>query len=153
MTALGLLEAYKPKPNAYQDAFMSKRLYQTVMDSELQKQDGFRFLKSLRANYASRIIVQPFPSGLGACQGPSGLAYQSDLCRSPGRPIVLLGHQGPIPARACREAGADLLPYPVPSWRADLFAPAEIMQASDGIHGLEEYGAMVLRQLAAALKP
>ncbi len=117
ITKQGLLFAYKPKGNEITSRYISRKCYEKVVFSSLRKQNGVRFLSSLRAVFDGKIMVQPMP-------------IMSEMVRDDPRWALNQMYGDPIGAHeffcrtrdeflktVCGEVSAELLPYPVPEWR------------------------------------
>lgn len=148
LTTQGVLFNFSPKKNRYTSRLLSSRCYRQIIYSNLRDQLGFKFLYDLRSNFEGQIIVQPFPVMSEIVRShkdwPLNQMYEDAL----GAHGYFMQTCDDFLALTCNEIGADLLPYPRQEWRKNLFAPSHIMATSDGLHPLEPYGKLILRQVA-----
>lgn len=151
ITKQGLLAAYRPKPNKVTNRYLSKNCYIQVISSSLRAQHGVQFLLNLRASFGGRIIVQPLPVMSEIVKGHPDWALNQMYDDPIGAHEFFSRIRDEFLANICKEVSAELLPYPIASWRNDLFAPAEFMSKDDGLHTLDSYGEMVIRQIASVL--
>jgi hypothetical protein len=147
LTKQGILFEFGPKENQFSDRLLSSGCYKQVIGDMLLNQPGFRFLATLRENFAGRIIVQPFP------------LLSSAIPKDPNWPMNQM-YERPLDAHRFFQSRRDeflaefcsgsmeLLPYPRSEWTDSYFTPDELMRSTDGVHMNEAYGKMVLEQVA-----
>jgi hypothetical protein len=146
----GVVAAFGPKPG--DSALISKKCYEALLPSYFEVyQYGFTFLRTLRKNFTSRIVLQPFP-------------LMSEMVRDHPQWAMNELYDDPLAAhrfflqlredyliKFCGELGVELLPYPDDSWRKALFTPKELMSDIDGLHPTPAYGRKVIQQLLGTL--
>ena len=147
----GLLYPYKPKQNSVTDRHLSVECYRRLVLNCMQEQPGFALLAGLRTTFSGRLIVQPFPMISAFIkehpEWPLNLMYEDPL----GAHRFFSDIRDAFVARACAEAGAELLAYPDAACEDGLFTRAEFMAAPDVLHPRKEYGRLVFRQILDAL--
>lgn len=147
---LGALAEFGPRTAAAELELVSDRCYRAMLRASFAGQLGYRFVRELRDAYAGPIIVQPFPYPSETLKEDDGWglrALYDDHC---GAHDFLVAERDLFLRETCAAIGLDLLPHPVRR-PGGSFTPARLMRPTDAMHGNGAYGALVLRQLDAAL--
>ncbi len=147
----GILQKYLPKHNEHSNTPISTVLYKEILYAYFSKQPGFIFLRALRESFTGVIIVHPFPVPSEVMKTHPEWALNKMYNDPLGAHAFFMQLRDDFLEKECRANEAILLPYPRPDYRKNLFAPADIMHSSDGLHPKPEYGLMVLRQIAETL--
>jgi hypothetical protein len=151
ITRQGLLFDFGPKANPITDLLLSKSCYTRVIFDMLMAQSGFRFLESLRGAFGKRIVVQPFPLLSSLTRESSAWAMNQMYEQPLEAHKFFQGTRDEFVDLFCRERSIELLPYLRHEWTEDYFTPEALMRSGDCVHPTDEYGELVVRQLASRL--
>lgn len=128
---------------------VSPAAFRQVVFGGLQQQKGFGFLDTLRATYSGPIIVQPFPRLSERLPEREDWQLRRDYTDFLGMHHLIESARCEFLAAKAKELNAVVLPFPFedPWW-----TPAAMIRDDDMVHVNIKYGALVLQQIADALK-
>jgi hypothetical protein len=143
----GILHAYHPRANAKNRALLSKSCYREMINTWLRKQPGFQFLDALKAAYAGKIFVQPFPRVTSEAPQRNDWILNQLYTDAIGACRFFSESRDAFLRATCGRLAVNLLPYPEATVMEDPFTPSEFIQHQDGLHPNMNYGRLVLDQL------
>jgi hypothetical protein len=150
IVTVGVMAEYDPiVPSGILRPMLSDCCYRAVVAGALESQDGFRFLKSLRAATVKPIAVQPFPylsdEILERPDWKLAIYYRD----AEGANRFFTQAKDAALADACARSDAALLEYPDPAWKDRGLTPRHFMRSTsqDMVHSGVEYSALIVEQL------